>query len=86
LPSERSACLTDAEFQGKCLPDDTSHVIYLPDQDCQGICFLDAARVLQTQNIKANFLRTQSVKAKVARTTRIMASAFWTRSISAFTF
>jgi len=52
LPSERSACLTDAECQGKFLPevecqgkchtDDMHHGICLPDEDCQGISLLDA--------------------------------------------
>jgi len=73
LPSERSACLTDAECLGRCRP----------DEECQGICVLNAARVLQTQNVKANFFRTQSVKANVVRTTCAMASAFWTRSVFA---
>jgi len=51
LPSERSACHTDTECQGKCLPDDTCHGIWLPDKQGQGICLLNAARVLQTQNV-----------------------------------
>jgi len=52
LPSECSACLTDAECQGKflldtecqgkCRTDDTRHSICLLDKDCQGISLLDA--------------------------------------------
>ena len=53
LPSECSACLTDAECQGRCRP----------DEECQGICLLNAARVLQTQNVKADVVRTGSVRA-----------------------
>jgi len=64
LPSGRSARLTDAECQGKCLPYEV----------CQGICHPDAARVLQTQSVKAN----------VVRTTHATASAFWTRSVRPF--
>jgi len=63
LPSERSVFLTDAECQGKCLPDDTCHGICLPDKECQGICLLDAARVLQTQSVKADVVWTRSVRA-----------------------
>ena len=63
-PSRRNACLTDAECQGKCLPYEV----------CQGICHPDAARVLQTQSVKAN----------VVRTTHATASAFWTRSVRPF--
>jgi len=53
LPSEGSACLTEAECQGR----------YRPDEGCQGICFLNAARVLQTQSVKADVVRTRSVRA-----------------------
>ena len=86
LPSGRSACLTDAEFQGKylpddvrhgiCLLDDACHGICLLDEKCQGICLLDAARVLYLQSVKAN----------VIRTTHAMASAFQMKSVSAFGF
>ena len=51
LPSENSACLTDAKCQGKFLPyaecqrkcrtDDVRHGVCLPDEDCQGISLLD---------------------------------------------
>jgi len=54
LPSECSACLTDAECPGKCLPDNACHGIYLPDKECQGICLLNTARVLQTRSVKAD--------------------------------
>jgi len=63
LPSERSACLTDAECEGKCLGDYPRHGICLPDEECQGICLLNAAHVLQTQNVKADVVRTRSVRA-----------------------
>ena len=36
LPSGRSACLTDAECQGKCLPDEEFQGICLLDAKCQG--------------------------------------------------
>ena len=57
-----------------------------PDEGCQGICLLNAARVLQTQNVKANFFQTQSVKANVVRTTRATGSALRTRTVRAFPF
>jgi len=70
LPSGCSACLTEAECQGRCRP----------DEGCQGIYLLNVARVLQTQNVKANLFRTQSVKANVVRTTCATASAFRTKT------
>jgi len=63
LPSEHSVCLTDTECQGKCLPDNACHGICLPDEECQGICLMDAAHVLQMQNVKANFFRTMHATA-----------------------
>ena len=76
LPSECSTYLTDTEYQAKFLPEDTCHGIYLPDEDCQGICLLNATRVFQMQNVKAN----------VDWTTLVMASVFWMRNVRAFTF
>jgi len=94
LPSGRSAFLTDgdcqgkflpdAEWQGKCRRDDACHGICLLDAECQGICHPDAACYLQTEIVKANFFRTQRVKANVVRTKRATASAFWSRSVRAF--
>ena len=63
MPSERSACFTDAECQGKCLPDDARHGICLPDEECQGICLLNAARVFRTQSVKTDVVRMRSVRA-----------------------
>ena len=53
LRSECRACLTDAECQSRCRP----------DEGCQGICFLNAARILQTQSVKADVVQTRSVRA-----------------------
>ena len=53
LPSGCSAYLTGAECQGR----------WRPDEECQGICLLNAARVLQTQNFKADVVRRRSVRA-----------------------
>ena len=53
MPSERSVCLTDAECQGR----------YPPDEGCQGICVLNAARVLQTQSVKADVVQMRGVMA-----------------------
>jgi len=63
LPSERSACLTDAECQGKCHLDDACHGIWLADAEYQCICLLDTARVLQTQSVKADVVRARGVRA-----------------------
>jgi len=63
LPSGPSAYLTDAECQGKCLPDDACHGICLPDEECQGICLLNAARILQMQSVKADVVRRRAVRA-----------------------
>jgi len=41
LPSERSACLTDAECKGKFLPDAECQGKCRPDDACHGICLLD---------------------------------------------
>jgi len=61
-----SACLPDAKCHGKWHPDDVSHIICHPDEECQGIFLTDGAHVFQTQ----------SVMAKSVRTTRAMAYAF----------
>jgi len=53
LPSEHSACLTNAEYQGRCHP----------GEGCQRICVLNAAGVLQTQNVKADVVQTRGVRA-----------------------
>ena len=50
LPSERSACLTNEECQGRCRS----------DKQCQGICLLNTVHVLQTQNVKADVDWTRS--------------------------
>jgi len=57
LPSERSACLTDTECQGKFLPDkecqskcrmdDACHGIYLLDEEC--LRHTDAARLIDAE-------------------------------------
>jgi len=70
----RSACLPDAKCHSKGGPDDASHGICLPDEECQGIFLIDGAHV---------FL-TQSVMAKGVRTTRATANAFRTRSVRAY--
>ena len=58
LPSERSVYLTDTEYQGR----------YRLDEECQGICLLNAARVLQSPKVKADGVRTRSVRAFAFRT------------------
>jgi len=62
LPSGHSACLTDAECQGRCRP----------DKECQSICLLNTARVLQTQSVKADVVRRRSIRA----------FAFWVQRMS----
>ena len=52
----------DAEYEGKCLLDDACHGIYLSDKECQGICLLNAAHVLQMQNVQADVVWTRSVR------------------------
>jgi len=68
LPSECSTCLTDAECQGRCRP----------DEGCQGIGLLNAARVLQTQTVKANVFQTIHGAASAFQTRSVRAFAFWT--------
>jgi len=51
----------DTECQGR----------YHPDEGCQGICLLNAARVLQTQSVKVDVVRTRGVRA----------FAFWTQCV-----
>jgi len=41
LRSERCACLTDTECQGKFLPDTECQGKYCPDDTYHGICLLD---------------------------------------------
>ena len=53
MPSERSVFLTDVECQGRCCP----------DEGCQGICLLNAARILQMQKVKADVVRTRGIRA-----------------------
>jgi len=62
LPSERSACLTDAECLGKCLPDDACNGISLPDEECQGICLLEVAHVLQMQSVKEDVVQMRGIR------------------------
>ena len=88
LPSERSVCLTDAECQGKflldtecpckCCTDDVRHGICLLDEECPCICLLNAARVLQIQNVKANVFQTMHAMASTIQTRSVSAFAFWT--------
>jgi len=58
---------------GKSPPDDVYHGICLLDEECQGICHPDAARVFQMRSVKANVVRTACA----------IASAFWMRSARA---
>jgi len=81
--SVRALFLTDAECQGKCRPDDTSHSICLPDKECQGIPLRDTARRLQMQNVKANVLPMMHATASAFRTMRATVSAFRMRSVRA---
>ena len=76
FPSERSASLTNVGSQGKCRPDEKCHGISLLDEECQRICLLNAARVIQMQNVKANVFRTMHA----------MASAFQTSCVRVFAF
>ena len=62
LPSEHSAFLTDAECQRRCRP----------DKECQGICLLNIAHVLQTQNIKIEVIQKRSVRALAFGTQHIL--------------
>jgi len=71
------------------------HGICLLDEECQGICLLDAARVFRTQNVMANSVWTTPVTAPRVQTqlsrrlrsdAAAMAYAFWTRSVGAFAF
>jgi len=86
FPSGYSAYLTDVGSRDKCRPDDKCHGICLRDEECQCICLLNAACVLQMQNVKANFFWTQSVHVNVVLMTCTMASAFWMRSVHVFAF
>jgi len=72
LPSGCSACLTDAECQGRC------HL----DEGCQGICLLNAAHVLQMQNVKANVLRTTHATASAFPMRSVRTFAFWMQHVS----
>jgi len=72
LPSECSAFLTNAECQGKCLPDDAHHRICLADEECQGICLLNAVHVFRTQSVKTDVVQMRSVRA----------FAFWMQRVS----
>ena len=46
------------------------------------ICLLNAARVLQTQNVKANVFRTTHAMASAFQTRNVRAFAFWTQQVS----
>jgi len=69
-----SACLPDAKCHGKGHPDDVSHSIRLPEEQCQGIFLSDGAYVFQTQTVTANGVWTM----------RATAYAFQTRSVRAY--
>jgi len=69
-------CLTDVGSQGKCCPDDKCHGISLLDEECQRICLLNVARVIQMQNVKANVFRMMHAMASAFQTSRVRTFAF----------
>jgi len=71
------------------------HGICHLDEECQGICLLDAARVFHTQNVMAISIRTTPVTAprirkqlsrRLRSDTAAMAYAIGMRSVRAFAF
>jgi hypothetical protein len=55
----------------------------LPNEECQGISLLDAARVFRTTSVKTNVVRTQSVIANGVRTTSVKANVIRTQGVTA---
>jgi len=70
----RSVCLPDTKCPDKGRPDDTSHGIRLPAEECQGIFLSDGVHVFQMQ----------SVMAEGTWMTRATACVFRTRSDRAY--
>ena len=65
------------------------------DEECQGICILDVARVFHTENVMANSIQMTPVTAPHVRTqlsrrlpsdAAAMVYAIWMRSVRAFAF
>jgi hypothetical protein len=75
---------------------DKCHGTYLPDEECQGISLLDAARFFETTSVKTNVVRMQgviaigvqttSVKANVVQMQDVTANGVQTTSASAYAF